>query len=120
MLKEGVVWGWRKSTYVVVHIRCAEEPNAHVVGELNLVDICAVRLDVCTIIDVIICVHESDVLNPGPDTFYVLSVGVVVCVSCKSSAYVEKAAVGDGVLVIVSSEIWVYLPSQPSGFQPIT
>ena len=104
-------------TYVVVHIRCSEQVNTHVVGELDLVDIRAVRLDVGSIINVVVCVHQSNILYPIPNSFRVLGVGIVIGVSGKSSTEIEEAAVRDRVLVIVSGEIWVYLPSQAVIYQ---
>lgn len=42
------------ATYIIVHVSSTEQPDPHVVRELDLVDIRAVGLDMCTIIDVVV------------------------------------------------------------------
>jgi hypothetical protein len=75
-----------------------------------MIDIGAVGLDVCSVIDVIILVHQTDSRNPVPDYLCVLSICVVVGVASESSTKIEEASVCNGVLVVVSGEIWVNLP----------
>lgn len=97
---------------MVVHGGGTEEPNSYIVRELYFVDISAVVADVCTIVNVPVCIHESHALDPREGSFRVLRISLVVGVSSKPGRDVEKCSVGNGVLVIVSDQIWVDLPSQ--------
>ena len=104
----------RKSiqTYVVIHGGSTERPDAHVVRELDLVDICAVRFDVSTIIDIVLGVHQPDARHPIPSLLRKGGICIIVCVSGKAGTEVEETAIGNGVLVIVSRKILVHLPSK--------
>ena len=106
--------GTGEGTYVVIHVRSAEKPDAHVVRELHFVDISTVCLDVCSVVNIVVRVHQADVLDPVPDDFCVLGIGIVIRVPSESSTEVEKTAVCNGVLVVIAGEIWVYLPSESS------
>jgi hypothetical protein len=75
-----------------------------------MIDIGAVGLDVCSVIDIIILVHQTDCRNPVPDYLCVLSICVVGGVASESSTKIEEASVCNGVLVVVSGKIWVNLP----------
>ena len=99
-------------TYVVVHVRCSEGEDCHVVRELDLVDIRAIRPNMSTIIDIPICIHQSNSLDPIPGFFGVLSVGGIVGVLGQSGTDIEEAAVRNRVLVIITGEIWIHLPSK--------
>jgi hypothetical protein len=84
---------------------------------LDLVDICAVRLNVSTIIDIVVLVHQTNARNPIPDDLCMLSICIVGGISSKTGTKVEEAAVRDGVLVVVSGKIWVHLPSESARYQ---
>lgn len=75
-------------------------------------------LDVATIVDMIISIHVTHIPDPIPSRLGMFVVRVVVSVSSKSSGDIEEAAIGDGVLVIVASEIWVDLPPQSGLVSP--
>ncbi len=107
---------WR--TNIVVHISSTQQPNSHVVRELDLVDVRAVVLNMGSIVDVVISIHQTHVLNPIPGLLRMLGIGGIVRVSRKSGTDVEEAAVRNGVLVIVSSQVWVYLPPKSALYQP--
>lgn len=80
-------------TYKVVHVGGSEQEDGIVVRELGLVDVCAVGPDVRTIVDIVLCVHESDSGDPIPCLFGPVSISLVSCVPSQPSAEVEKAAV---------------------------
>jgi hypothetical protein len=75
-----------------------------------MINVGTVGLDVCSVIDVIILIHQTDSCNPVPDYLCVLSIRVVVGVSSESSTKVEEASIRNGVLIVVPGKIWVNLP----------
>jgi len=113
----GKQWKGNPKTYVVIHGGSSERPDTHVVGELDLVDICAVRLDVSPIVNVVLCIHQPNARNPIPSLLRKASVGIITGISSKASTEVEEAAICNGVLVIVSSKILVHLPSKSGGIR---
>jgi hypothetical protein len=104
-------------TYIVVHVCCAEREDCHVVRELDLVDIGAIRSNVSTIINIPLGIHQSNSLDPIPGLLGVLSIGIIVRVFGQSSADIEEASVRNRVLVVVSGEIWIHLPSKSADVQ---
>lgn len=79
---------------------------------MNLVDICAIRLDVGTIVDVVVRVHQANVRDPIPGFLCPVGISSIVRISSKTGTEVEKATVRDGVLVIISGKVLVHLPPE--------
>lgn len=100
------------TTYIVVHVCCSKQIHAIVVGELGLVDIGAVGLNVGTVVDVVVVIHESNTSHPVPSGLGPGRVGFVVGVASKTRTEVEEAAVRNAVLVVISVVGEGNLPSQ--------
>jgi len=100
------------STYIVVHVCSAQGPYGHIVGELDLVDIRAVGFDMGTIVNSVVLVHQPNTPDPIPDHFDMLSVTIVASVPGETCTNIEEAAIGNGVLVIITSEVRIDLPTQ--------
>jgi hypothetical protein len=64
-----------------------------------------------SVVDIVAVVHQADGLDPRPGLLGMLRIRVVTGVSRQSRAQVEEASVGDGVLVIVTRQVRVDLPS---------
>ena len=99
------------SAYVIIHVCGSKNVNAGFVRELNVIDICAVGFDVGPVVNVVVGIHQTNVFDPTESLLGKLGVGSIVCISGKPSSQIEEATIGNRVLVIVSSEVWVHLPS---------
>jgi hypothetical protein len=90
---------------MVVHGGSAQEPHAHIVRELDLVDVGAVSLNVGAVVDLVLGVDQSHTGDPVPGLLRMVGIGLVASVPSEASAKVEEAAIGDRVLLGVSSNI---------------
>jgi hypothetical protein len=88
--------------YVIVHVCGAEEEDAGVVTELDVVYLGAVQQIVGAVVNVVLLVNQSNSRDPVPGLVRPVRVGLVVGVSSKASTKIEKAAVRDGVLVVIA------------------
>lgn len=101
---------------MVIHHSSTQCPYAHVVRELDAVDIRAVGFDVGTVVNPIILIDQTDASRPVPSFLRDISVGIIVGVPSKTSAKVEEASIGNGILVVVSAEERVHLPPEPNNY----
>lgn len=99
---------------MVIHHCSTKGPHAHVVRELNLVNISAIALDMGSVVDLVGVIYQAHASCPIPSPLGEVGVGVVVGVPGKAGAEVEEAAIRNGVLVVVSTEERVHLPPQSS------
>ena len=102
-------------SYVVVHVRGADEEGAGVIRPQIVVETRAVDRVVSTVVEEVVRAAEADLAAPVPHPVGPLCVCVVAGVGGQSSGHVEEAAVRDCVLVIVTVVEGEDLPFQPAG-----
>lgn len=102
-------------TYIVVHVRGADEESASVISPQVVINLRAIDGVVSAIVKEVVGVSKVDVADPIPHPVSPLSVGVVTGVSGQAGGHIEEAAVRDGVLVIVAGVEREDLPPQSSG-----
>ena len=71
----------------------------------------------CTIVNVVARIHQSNAGNPVPGRLRVLSICIIVCISRKSGTEIEETAVRNGVLVIVTGKVGIDLPAKSTNSQ---
>lgn len=104
--------GQRKDTYIIIHIRRAQQPDCNIIRELHLIDIRAILLDMATIIDMIIRAHQARPLDPVPRLLGVLEVRIIRCIASQPGANIEETSVRNRVLIVISDQVGIDLPSQ--------
>lgn len=66
--------------YKVIHVSSAEQEDCVVVRELGLVDVRAVGLNMCAVVNVVLGVHEADSGDPIPCLLSPVRVGLVASI----------------------------------------
>lgn len=89
-------------TYVVVHVGSTHQQGPGVIRPLDLAGDRAIVRDLCAIVDLIVFIEDDGVFQPVPGFDGPFGIGRIPRVSGQSSGQLEKAAVGDGVFVIVA------------------
>lgn len=102
----------REGTYDVIHVRGSEEKDTNIITPTIVIEVSAVLEFVRTIPNSIVLGNHADILAPLVSFLCPVEIGLVPSISSQTSAEVEEAAIGNGVLVVVSSVELRNLPSQ--------
>lgn len=89
-------------THIIVHVGSPCKVDASVVCPLVVVEICAFQKHVCAIEEVPIRVDQANRIRPVVRSFSPIRIGMIARVHCQAGGNVEKAAVRNGVLVVVA------------------
>jgi hypothetical protein len=101
-------------TYEIVHVCGAQHEHTNVVRPLNVIQLAAVQSIIGSIEELIGRAHQANCTDPVVHFVGPIRVGCVTGVDCQPSSHVEKAAVGDGIFVVVAIVESKDLPFQPT------